>query len=131
MLNWLRNWKKKRALRRYFRVLPPLLKKSYGRHRRYTKEQVDAAIRRGRLDDGFAHFAYAVYCPRGLSPEDMSHACTDDLRHELAGQFFHGDTQFNATDFEDLTRSGSLGGCFLDGDSDYDGGDMGFGGDDS
>jgi hypothetical protein len=78
----LQNFFTKRKIKKYARKLPLDLKTKYGCKRYYAKAQVDAAMKRNRLDgrDRFdiSHncYAYAMYC----SPQEFKEI------HDKVGQ---------------------------------------------
>jgi hypothetical protein len=59
-------WRRKRVARRYARVLPRWLVRSYGASDRYPVQQIEAALAALGLPSDFAAFAYAAF----LSEED-------------------------------------------------------------
>jgi hypothetical protein len=59
-------WRLKRAARRYARVLPGLLARSYGAGERYPVRQIEAALTLLKLPRDFAALAYAAF----LAEED-------------------------------------------------------------
>jgi hypothetical protein len=53
------NWIKKRAtLKSYARQLPLSLKKRYGKHKRYSAEEIRASIQKEGFDNSFIEYAY-------------------------------------------------------------------------
>ncbi len=88
------NFFKKRRLQRYARVLTPELKKQFGEQTYYSREQVNAAIAKRKLNKEALNdnsYMYAMYC----SPTDyQSFNLSDDyehIRHEISQLCFGGE----------------------------------------
>ena len=116
-----RHFAKKTIARR----LPGVLKKNYGRHKRYTKKQIDSACGVFGVEGIYFHYAYAMYMSRSKFDElcgDQWHY--DALRNEIAVSYFHGDSSFT---FHDALDAASFGDGFAgdSGVSDADGDDSG------
>ena len=64
-MRWLEQWARRRAARRYARLMPARLAKGWGRAKSYTPGQVRAALRDLGLDGPHEVIAYAAF----LTPE--------------------------------------------------------------
>lgn len=99
MFNWI---KKRTILRSYARQLPLFLKKSYGKHKRYSGEEIRASIQEAGLDNSFIEYAYAMFMSRSefgnLKDKNQDLADYDMLRKEIAKSFFSGDASFTIHD---------------------------------
>ena len=80
-LGWLARWRVNRIAKRYARVLPRRLKRYYGRRRHYTKDQIDAAIRRSGVDPNYSAMAYLL-----LLPYDAFEELPAAVRHGLPSE---------------------------------------------
>jgi len=94
---------KRRAIRRYLRVLPRRLWEDYGHQGPYTPAQVETSIRRHKVSSPrYAPFAVALFCDATHSPrsgtEDRRAPNHDALRRELAWTYFGGDENFSVRD---------------------------------
>jgi hypothetical protein len=97
------NWIKKRAtLKSYVRQLPLFLKKRYGKHKRYSEEEISTSIQLGGFDNSFVEYAYAIFMSRnefgGLKHKNKALEDYDTLRKEIANSFFSGNTSFTIHD---------------------------------
>ncbi len=97
------NWIKKRAtLKSYAMQLPLYLKKKYGKHKRYSEEEIHTSIQLGGFDDSFIEYAYAMFMSRnefgGLKHKNIDIEDYDTLRKEIAKSFFKGNTSFTIHD---------------------------------
>jgi hypothetical protein len=97
------NWIKKRAATKsYARQLPLLLKKRYGKHKRYSEEEIRTSIQLGSFDNSFIQYAYAMFMSRtefeGLKYKDKELEDYDALREEIAKSFFSGNKSFTIHD---------------------------------
>lgn len=63
MSNWFAKWRLNRAARAYARRLPGQLRAGWGRSTTYTQDQIDAAVRKARLDPAYLAIGYAVFLP--------------------------------------------------------------------
>jgi len=88
MFNWI---KKRTILKSYARQLPLFLKKSYGKHKRYSKEEIRASIQQAGFDNSFIEYAYAMFMSRtefgGLKHKNKDLEDYDTLRKEIANFF--------------------------------------------
>ena len=107
---------KRRALNSYVKVLPVLLKKKYGKHKRYTEKQVRKAAELAGLNEKYLNYALAMYVSRGefeaLNKVRGLSCEYEEIRQEVANRFFGGDTKFTIHDAVDAARtfSDSFGG---------------------
>lgn len=97
------NWIKKRAtLKSYVKQLPLYLKKKYGKHKRYSEEEIKTSIQLGGFDGSFIEYAYAMFMSRnefgGIKHKNMDIDDYDTLRKEIAKSFFKGNTSFTIHD---------------------------------
>ena len=69
-MGWFARWRLRRVARPYARRLATQLRAGWGGSRPYTRGQVDAAIRKARLNPRYAFVGYAVF----LSAEDLTAA---------------------------------------------------------
>ena len=97
------NWIKKRTtLKSYVKQLPLLLKQKYGRHKRYSEEEIKTSIQLAGFDNSFIEYAYAIYMSRnefgGLKHKNKDLEDYDTLRKEIAKSFFRGNASFTIHD---------------------------------
>ncbi|NOY71934.1 MAG: hypothetical protein GXP14_06090 [Gammaproteobacteria bacterium] len=132
------NFFKKRKIKKYAKKLPQDLKENYFYQKYYSKEQVDASLKRRRLGGRGAVFAvtdncyaYAMYC----SPEEFNEihegngeACDyEAMRSEISDTMFNGASNFSfstlliASVISEYSSFDGLGGS----DSGYSGSDGG------
>jgi hypothetical protein len=99
MFNWI---KKRTTLKSYARQLPLLLKQKYGKHKRYSEEEIRTSIQLGGFDNSFIEYAYAMFMSRtefgGLKHKNKDLEDYDTLRKEIAKSFFKGKTSFTIHD---------------------------------
>lgn len=112
MIEFFQKW---RAIKSYVKVLPPILKKKYGKHKRYTERQVRKAVMETGLNQKYMDFALAMYISRqefeNLKKEREVSCDYDEARQEIAEDFFGGSIDFTIHDA-------------LDGSSDFFSGDI-------
>ena len=58
------NFHKRCSIKNYVRVLSRLLKKRYGKHKRYSAKQIKEASEAAGLDPRFLKYAYVIYMSR-------------------------------------------------------------------
>jgi hypothetical protein len=97
------NWLKKRAiLKSYARQLPLSLKKRFGKHKRYSVEQIRASIQKDGFDNSCIEYAYAMFMSRtdflGLKHKNKDFEDYNTLRKKIAKSFFGGNTSFTIHD---------------------------------
>ena len=97
------NWIKKRTtLKLYVRRLPLFLKQQYGKHKRYSEEEIRTSIQLAGFDNSFIEYAYATFMSRnefgGLKHKNKDQEDYDTLRKEIAKSFFSGNTSFTIHD---------------------------------
>jgi hypothetical protein len=114
-------FRKRRAIKAFVRVLSPLLKKRYGKHKRYTEGQVKKTVEAARLDQRYIDYACAMYMNRRTF-EEMTNLKGitldyDEVRQEVADDHFNGNAGFTIHDTLDAART-SHG--FFGGDSAFD-----------
>jgi hypothetical protein len=99
LINWI---KKRTTLKSYARLLPLFLKQKYGKHKRYSEEEIRTSIRQAGFDNSFIEYAYAMFMSRtefeGLKHKDKDLEDYDTLRKEIAKSFFSGNTSFTIHD---------------------------------
>ena len=99
MFNWI---KKRVTLKSYARQLPLFLKKRYGKHKRYSAEEIRTSIQKEGFDNSFIEYAYAMFMSRtefgGLKQKNQNLEDYDTLRKEIAKSFFSGNTSFTIHD---------------------------------
>jgi hypothetical protein len=99
MFNWI---KKRTTLKSYARQLPLFLKKGYGKHKRYSAEEIRMSIQKAGFDNSFIEYAYAMFMSRtdfgGLKYKNQDLGDYDSLRKEIARSFFSGNTSFTIHD---------------------------------
>ena len=99
MFNWI---KKRTTLKSYVKQLPLFLKKRYGKHKRYSEEEISTSIQLAGFDNSFIEYAYAMFMSRnefgGLKHKNKDFEDYDTLRKEIAKSFFSGNTSFTIHD---------------------------------
>ena len=99
MFNWI---KKRTTLKLYVRRLPLFLKQQYGKHKRYSEEEIRTSIQLAGFDSSFIEYAYATFMSRnefgGLKHKNKDQEDYDTLRKEIAKSFFSGNTSFTIHD---------------------------------
>jgi Family of unknown function (DUF6559) len=124
------NYRKRRAIKKIARKLPPYLRRSYGKSKQYSPGQVRTAMDQTGCNVTCIYFGYAMFCSVGDFNQvhaDMGEQCDYEAMHqEVADICFSGDTNFGTSDLTSYS-SDSGGGLF---DSGFDGGGDGGGGGD-
>jgi hypothetical protein len=97
------NWIKKRTtIKSYARQLPLFLKQKYGKHKRYSEEEIKTSIQLAGFDNSFIEYAYAMFMSRtefeGLKHKNNDLGDYDTLREKIAKSFFSGNTSFSIHD---------------------------------
>ncbi len=119
--------KKHYAKKAVARKLPRILKKKYGRHKRYSKEQIDTACFIVGIECAYTDYAYAMYTSRPvfnkIRQEDTDY---DTLRNEIADSYFEGNSGFT---IHDALDGASHDGGFFGGSDSIDSGGTDSGGD--
>ena len=99
MFNWI---KKRTTLKLYVRRLPLFLKQKYGKHKRYSEEEIRKSIQHAGFDNSFIEYAYAMFMSRtefeGLKHRNKDLEDYDTLRKKIAKSFFSGNTSFTIHD---------------------------------
>ena len=99
MFNWI---KKRTTLKSYVKQLPLLLKQKYGRHKRYSEEEIKTSIQLAGFDNSFIEYAYAMFMSRNefgsLKHKNKDFEDYDMLRNEIAKSFFSGNSSFTIHD---------------------------------
>ncbi|ABC32218.1 hypothetical protein HCH_05557 [Hahella chejuensis KCTC 2396] len=94
----LRNFFKTRALNKYLRVLPSVLREDYGGGPQYTYGQITTAISKYGLSDKYAHYAVALFAVQesieAVFTEHFPELEYERVRKEIADRFFAGDLDF-------------------------------------
>ena len=97
--------RRRRALRRYLKILPPRLAEDYCHAGPYTPGQVEAALRRNKLEAlGFDAYALAIFCDREAAERlwrvrDVRHDHAA-LRKEVGRVLFNGAADFTVRDIK-------------------------------
>jgi hypothetical protein len=99
---------RRRAIRRFLRVLPRRLLEDYGHQGPYTPLQIEATIRRHKVSSPrYADYAAALFCDadqlRQIQTNDVRSPDYGALREELAGPYFGGDPDFTWKDANRIT----------------------------
>jgi len=99
MFNWI---KKRTTLKSYVKQLPLFLKKSFGKHKRYSAEEIKTSIQKAGFDNAFIEYAYAIFMSRtefgSLKRKNQNLEDYDKLRKEIAKSFFSGNASFTIHD---------------------------------
>ncbi len=99
LFNWI---KKRKTLKSYVKQLPLFLKKRYGKHKRYSEEEIRTSVQLAGFDNSFIEYAYAMFMSRNefgdLKPKNKDLEDYDTLRKEIAKSFFSGNTSFTIHD---------------------------------
>jgi len=105
---------KSSVLKTYLKVLPLALKKRYGKHKRYTMDQINETIELVGLDTEYIHYAYAVFLShsdfKALDKSQNSDREYSILRSIIGKKYFKGKTNFtihdilNGTSLSDLPK---------------------------
>jgi len=102
-------FRKRRAIRSYLTVLPPLLKKRFGKHKHYTEGQVLRTLNEAGLNQKYTDYALAMYVSHhefeSLMRENKLPCEYKEIRQEIADHFLKGDTSFNTHDVFDFAES--------------------------
>ena len=117
--------KKHYAVKSYVLKLPGILKKNYGKHKKYNESQVRKAIQKANLNCDYIAYAMAMYISKNefesLLKKNTLNGDYDVLRHEVADSFFDGKANFTIHDVLDASTQGDGMSGGLDG---FDGGSM-------
>jgi len=101
-MGFFERWRKRRAIKNYARRLPGLLAKDYGRSKSYTPAQVRSSIERHGLNTEYSCYGVAMFSDRESFDQfhaDIGEPCNyDDMRHEIAHDFFGGGMDFTPGD---------------------------------
>ncbi len=119
--------KKHYAKKAIAKRMPRILKKNFGKHKRYTKKQIDKAITSVGIDCRYAGYAYAMYMSRAEFNK-IKHESSDydAFRFEIGNSYFGGNSDFTIHDAIDNSShsSGIFGGSDgFDSGGDCSGGD--------
>ncbi len=119
---------KRRAIRSYVQVLPRLLKKRYGRHKKYTREQVQKTVAQAGLNREYIYYAIAMYATRKefetLQKDAANPLDYGEARKEIADSHFDGNEGFTIQDALDASAASS---GFFGGGTECDAGESGNG----
>jgi len=92
----LQRWRKRRALKRIARRLPRDLARQFGATDAYTHDQVRSALERGRYDQRYWSYAFAMFLLADDAAARLGGAeQVQSLRGEIADGWFHGDAGFS------------------------------------
>lgn len=127
---------RRRKIRKYAKKLPRDLEKHYGLKNYYSRSEVDAALKRQRLDHSGgvitpdSYYVYAMYCSRAevdaiqeTSGESIDY---DAIRSDVSATLFYGASDFSFSTLLNAAPDSSTGSFDSYGDS--GGGDSGGGG---
>ncbi len=64
--------RKRHALKRYARELPPRLSHDYGGHEFFTRAQIEVAVGKLKLDPAFIAYGYAMFLPEETFNESLA-----------------------------------------------------------
>jgi len=110
IINFIRN----RAIKKYIKKLPYLLANDYGKSDVYTPRQVKKTIERYGLNVTYVGFGMAMFSDREAFDQyhqEIGELCSyDEIRSEIAGNHFHGDSEFGILDI--VKVSSEYGGGF-------------------
>jgi hypothetical protein len=99
LINWI---KKRTTLKSYVKQLPLFLKQKYGKHKRYSEEEIRTSIQLSDFDNSYIEYAYAMFMSRtefeGLKHKNKDLEDYDTLRKRIAKSFFSGNTSFSIHD---------------------------------
>ncbi|MFW6241813.1 MAG: DUF6559 family protein [Thermodesulfobacteriota bacterium] len=56
--------KRRKAKKAIARKCPRILKKKYGKHKRYNKKQIDSVCSVAKIDSAYMHYAYDIFMPK-------------------------------------------------------------------
>ncbi len=127
MLQYIRSFAKRRAIRSYARRLPRVLAKNYGFSKTYTPQQVRKTVERLKLNAKHSDYAVAMFSDR----DDFNHYQRetgtdykyDSMRVEVADWYFAGDVDFTVSDILDTFSDAGAGSSYAG--EGYSGGDNG------
>lgn len=93
------NFRRKKAIKSYIKVLPQVLVKDYGRFEHYTPQQIRCSVERSGLHSQYVCYALAMYTRR---PEFETYQRAigennsyEGLRAEVGNTFFEGRAELN------------------------------------
>jgi len=94
--------RKRKAIGSYVRKLPGLLAKDYGRRTQFTPAQIRSTIERYHLNGIYSCYAIAMFSARDafdhFHEASGEHCSYDEMRGEIAGDYFGGNTDFGFSD---------------------------------
>jgi len=100
---------KRRVLKSYVKVLPSLLKKRYGKHKRYTEGQVRKTVEFAGLNQKYLDYAFAMYISRdeyeALTKVRSLSCGYDEARLEVANDHFGGNSKFTIHDLFEAEKA--------------------------
>jgi len=102
IINLINLIKKRTTLKSYARKLPLFLKQKYGKHKRYSEEEIRTSIQQAGFDHSFIEYAYAMFMSRTeferLNHKNKDLEDYDTLRKKIAKSFFGGNASFSIHD---------------------------------
>lgn len=114
MLDYLRRYRKNRAIKSYIHDLAPALFRRYGAREQYTVLQIKKTARQLGLDRRYLAYAVALYrheaSENSISLFRIGQAFLEMLRGEIAEALFEGDMNYRPADVLELTRPIPWGG---------------------
>ena len=106
-MRFFENFKKRLAIKGYYKKLAGFLAKEYGRANYYKPGQITKTIEKNNLNERYQVYAIAMYSELNnynsyCSKNDIS-VDYDELRKEVADCHFDGNANFNASDVVPIT----------------------------
>ena len=100
------NFQWKRAIKSYIKLLPPLLKKRYGKIKNYTEGQVKKTVEAAGLNQTYIDYSYVLFMDRlefnEMIKEKELSLDYDKMRQESADYYFDGNADFSIQDTPDF-----------------------------
>ncbi|HEY7883632.1 MAG TPA: DUF6559 family protein [Cellvibrionaceae bacterium] len=111
MLNYIKKYKRNRAINDYLYKLGPALVRRYGPARQYTVLQIQKTAIQLKLNMQYIRYAIAMYrqtsSENTLSIYSIDELMLDNIRAEVASAYFQGNMNYTAAD---IMRLGKLAG---------------------
>lgn len=126
------NFFKKRKIKKYARKLPQDLKENYLYQKYYSKEPVDASIKRKRIGAAVTDncYAYAMHCSHKEFDdihEDTRETCDyEAMRGEISDTMFNGASDFLFSTLLVESANAESSSVVISSDSSFGGSDGGF-----
>lgn len=98
-MKWISNFRRRRAIKRYARILGPLLKRRYGNSNTYTVGQIKNTAEQAKLPMAYICFGYAMYMSQDEFEKlhvSLGQRCDyGAMRQEVADLCFSGNSDFS------------------------------------